>query len=410
MTTSLVQSDPAELGFDPRRLDRIESHFSRYVEEELLPGFAVLVSRAGKVCYHRTKGWRDLDSKASLTDDAMYRIYSMTKPVTSVALMMLYEEGLFDLSDPVSKFLPEFSSPMVLVGGSSVKPVLRPASAPLLIWHLLTHTAGLSYGFFYRDPVDALYRGAGFEWGSPEGADLARCCEIWAGLPLLFDPGTSWNYSHATDVVGRLVEVISGTSLADFFAQRIFGPLRMVDTAFQVTEEAADRLVTLYLPDAMTGRATRSPRLGRGGGGKPSAYFGGSGLISTISDYHRFSLFLRGGGELDDVRLLSPKTVSYMARNHLPGGHDIAFFEHPIAGESEPGVGFGLGVSVVTDPAAMKVPASVGEYGWGGAASTTFWVDPVEDLVVIFMTQLLPSSAYPLRRELHRLVHQAITA
>ncbi len=406
----LPSVDASELDLDPGRLERIERHFSRYVEAGRLPGFSVLVSRGGQIGYLASGGYRDVETKAPVAEDTVYRIYSMTKPVTSLALMMLFEEGLFDLSDPVAKFLPEFANPQVMVGGSSLQPVLRPAAEPIRLWHLLTHTAGMSYGFFYRHPVDALYRAAGFEWGAPAGADLARCCELWAGLPLLFDPGSSWSYSHATDVVGRLVEVVAGKRLDDFFAERIFGPLGMGDTAFYVSNGAAERLATLYMPDAVSGRATPSSRLGRGAARQPAAHFGGSGLVSTLGDYYRFASFLRAGGELDGVRLVGRRTLAYMARNHLPGGHDMAAFEHPIAGESEPGVGFGLGFSVVVDPVAMKVPASLGEYGWGGAASTTFWVDPVEDLIVVFMTQLLPSSTYPIRRELHQLVHQAITA
>ncbi|MGO9198910.1 MAG: serine hydrolase domain-containing protein [Acidimicrobiales bacterium] len=400
--------DPDDIGLDPDRLKRIDEHFAQYVTAEKLPGFAVLVSRAGEVAHFATHGSRDTGRELPIEADTVYRIYSMTKPITSVAAMMLYEEGRFDLSDPVSKYLPEFSDVGVYAGGSSMKPVIRPASEPLRIWHLLTHTSGLSYGFLYSHPVDAMYRAAGFEWGVPPGADLAECCALWAGLPLMFEPGSSWNYSHSTDVVGRLIEVLSGKGLDEFFDGRIFSRLGMEETGFYAREDQLDRLATLYLPDAVSGRAVASEHMSQLATKPPRMLGGGGGLVSTIDDYHRFARMLLNGGELDGVRLLGPRTIDYMTRNHLPGDHDIAYFGHPIGGEAEEGIGFGLGFSVVINAAAMKVPASEGEFAWGGAASTAFWVDPLEELIVIFMTQLLPSSTHPIRRELRRLVYQSI--
>ncbi len=400
--------DPDELGLDPGRLSRIDRHFAQYVDSERLPGYAVLVSRGGEVGHFATYGARDREGGKPIADDTVYRIYSMTKPIASVAAMMLYEEGRFDLNDPVSAYLPEFADMQVFSGGSSVTPLLKPASEPMRIWHLLTHTAGLTYGFIYNHPVDALYRSAGFEWGTPKEADLAKCCEIWAGLPLVFEPGTSWNYSHATDVLGRLVEVLSGQSLDDFFAERIFGRIGMDETGFYAREDQLERLAALYLPDPVTRRAVVSERMTRLAERPPRVLSGGGGLVSTIGDYYRFTRLLLNGGELDGVRLLGPRTLEYMTRNHLPGNQDIVQFGHPISVDSEPGVGFGLGFSVVIDAAALKAPASEGEFAWGGAASTAFWVDPTEELIVIFMTQLLPSSTHPIRRELRRLVYQAI--
>jgi CubicO group peptidase (beta-lactamase class C family) len=406
---SIVKAvDPDEVGLDPKRLGRLDRHFETYVESERLPGFALLVSRGGEIGHFTTFGARDRERGLPIEEDTVYRIYSMTKPVTSLAALMLYEEGAFDLSDPVGTYLPEFSELSVYGGGSSVTPLRRPASELMRIWHLFTHTAGLTYGFLYSHPVDAMYRSAGFEWGSPAGADLARCCEIWAGLPLMFEPGTSWNYSHATDVLGRLVEVISGESLDDFFADRIFSQLGMDETGFYAREHQLDRLATLYLPEAHSGRAVANERVSKAAESPPRMLSGGGGLVSTIGDYYRFTQMLANSGELDGVRLLSPRTVDYMTRNHLPGNQDMVHFGHALGAEPEEGVGFGLGVSVVLDAAAMKVPASEGEFAWGGAASTAFWVDPLEEMTVIFMTQLLPSSTYPIRRELHRLVHQAI--
>lgn len=407
---SLIEKtvDPDELGLDPARLRRIDDHFASYVDTEKLPGFAVLVSRAGEVAHFSTYGKRDVDNDLPIEADTVYRIYSMTKPITSVAAMMLYEEGRFDLSEPVAKYLPEFSDLRVFAGGSSVKPVLRAASEPMRIWHLLSHTSGMTYGFLNAHPVDAIYRAEGFELGTPPGADLAACCAGWARLPLLFEPGSAWNYSVSTDVLGRLVEVLSGQALDDFFDDRIFSQLGMEDTGFHARENQLERLASLYIPDAVSGRAVRSGRLSSAAEREPAMLSGGGGLVSTIGDYYRFTRLLLNGGELDGVRLLGPRTIEYMTRNHLPGGQDMVHLGHPLSGESEEGVGFGLGFSVVINAAAMKVPASEGEFAWGGAASTAFWVDPLEEMIVIFMTQLLPSTTYPIRRELRKLVYQAV--
>jgi CubicO group peptidase (beta-lactamase class C family) len=333
----------------------------------------------------------------------------MTKPITSVAAMMLYEEGAFELTDPVSRYIPSFADQRVLVGGTATKPVTVPATEPVRIWHLLTHTAGLTYGFHHVDVGDELYRQAGFEWASPAGLDLEGVTDAWASLPLLFQPGTEWNYSVATDVVGRLVEVVSGLSLADFFAERIFEPLGMTDTAFWVEPDKLDRLAALYAMAPGLPAKVRYDAMGDAVRGKPGWLSGGGGLVSTAADYHRFTAMLLGGGELSGVRLLSPRTVAYMATNHLPGGQDLESFGRRIFSEvSFYGVGFGLGFAVVHDPVAFKTMTSPGEFNWGGAASTAFFVDPVERLQAVFLTQLLPSSAYPLRSQLRQLIRQAL--
>jgi CubicO group peptidase (beta-lactamase class C family) len=254
-----------------------------------------------------------------------------------------------------------------------------------------------------------MYRAAGFEWTTPEGLDLAGCCEAWAGIPLLFQPGSEWNYSVASDVLGRVVEVASGQPLDRFFAERIFAPLGMTDTAFWVGEDTVKDLAALYVPAPGTGRALRHDALGQGALRRPAAFLGGQGLISTAADYHRFTRMLLGGGELDGARLLGSRTLRYMTRNHLPGGADLEAFGRPLFAEATfDGVGFGLGFSVVLDPVANKVPSSPGEFAWGGAASTAFWVDPVERITALFLTQLMPSSTYPLRPELRQLVYQAL--
>lgn len=401
-----IEAEAAEVGFDAERLERIDRHFDRYVDDGRLAGYLVSVARHGKVVHLATRGRRDLEADRPVEVDTLWRMYSMTKPITSVAALMLYEEGLLELTDPISRWLPAFAEPRVYAGGAGPSLVTRPAVEPIRVWHLLTHTAGLTYGWHYTHPVDAAYRAAGMEWGAPKGTDLAGVCDLYAAQPLLFDPGTEWNYSVSTDVLGRLVEVVSGQSLDRFFAERIFEPLGMPDAGFWVDEARADRLAALYRPDTarkavpLNGQAILSP---------PAILSGGGGLAAGALDYHRFTEMLRRRGELDGVRLLSPRTVDFMASNHLPGGATLAEFGRPLYAETSfAGVGFGLGVSVTLDPAAAKVLSSAGEYGWGGAASTTFWVDPVEDLTVQFLTQLLPSSTHPIRPQLKQLVYQAL--
>jgi CubicO group peptidase (beta-lactamase class C family) len=404
-----VEADPAALGLDPERLARIERHYRRYVDDGRLAGWLVAVLRRGRLVYVQTAGQRDLEAGLPVETDTLWRIYSMTKPVTSVAAMMLWEEGAFELKDEVSRFIPSFADARVFTGGSALKPVTVPQTEPMRIWHLLTHTAGLTYGFHHSHPVDRLYREAGFEWGSPPGLDLAGVCDVWAGLPLLFQPGSEWNYSVATDVLGRVVEVASGQPLDRFFAERILGPLGMTETSFALRDEDAPRLAALYSPDPETGRAARNEVLGQRAFAPPEFLSGGGGLLSTAHDYLRFMRMLLGGGQLDGVRLLGPRTVSYMGRNHLPGGADLTRFGRPLFAESAfDGIGFGLGFSVVLDPAEGKVPSSAGELAWGGAASTAFYLDPLEDLGVLFLTQLLPSSAHPIRPQLRQLVAQAL--
>ncbi len=408
MSPIAVELDPCDVGLDPVRLALVGRHFDRYVEERKLTGYLVVVTRRGKVASVIQSGLRDLEHGLPLEADTRFRIYSMTKPITSVAAMMCFEQGLIALDDELSKFIPEFADTRVFVGGSSLRPATTPMAQPITIWHLMTHTAGLTYGWMHNHPVDAMYRSAGFDWDPPSELDLAACCRRLARLPLRCQPGSEWNYSVATDVLGRVVEIASGLALEEFFAERIFGPLKMSETSFFAEGEAAGKLAVLYSPDIMTGRATRASHMGEVALRRPKAALGGSGLVSSAADYHRFTQMLLRHGELDGVRILGARTVSYMTRNHLPGGVDLAHFGNPIGEQAEAGVGFGLGLSVVTDPTALQVTSSVGEYGWGGAASTVFWVDPEEELTVLFFTQLLPSTTYPIRRQLKQLVYSAI--
>jgi len=411
-----VEAEPGEVGLDADRLRRIDRHFARYVDDGRLAGWVLAVSRHGRVAHVASHGARDAEDGLPATADTLWRIYSMTKPITSVAAMMLYEEGAFELTDPVARFIPSFADARVYSGGSDLKPVTVPAAGPVRIWHLLTHTSGLTYGFHRVHPSDALHRAAGYDGGPlPAGVDLAAACDIWARIPLLFQPGAEWNYSVSTDVLGRVVEKASGQSLDQFFAERILEPLGMSSTMWHVGDDQAARLAALY-GARPGGKIQRLATLGAEALKKPDMLSGGGGLISTAGDYQRFLHMLvdvpgSPAGELDGVRLLSPRTVRFMGRNHLPGGADLRSFGRPLFAEAPfNGVGFGLGFAVVLDPVPGKVDGSPGELSWGGAASTAFWVDQAQELTVSFFTQLLPSSTYPIRSQLRQLVYQALVS
>jgi CubicO group peptidase (beta-lactamase class C family) len=412
VTELRVDTDPAEVGIDAGRLRRLDRRLARWVDEGRLPGHLVTVARHGRLVHVGRYGSRDVERGLPVEDDTRWRIYSMTKPVTSVAAMMLHEEGAFELSDPIARWLPEFAETRVYVAGSAQRPVTVPQLEPIRVRHLLTHTSGLTYGFHHQHAVDAQYRAAGHEWTTPAGADSAEVCRQWAQLPLLFQPGAEWNYGVSTDVLGRLVEVLSGQPLDAFFAERIFGPLGMADTSFGLREDDdPDSLARLYAAVPADGTTSFAPldALGAAALSRPAFLSGGGGLVSTAGDYLRFAEALRRGGAHDGGRLLGSRTIAYMTRNHLPGDADIETFGRPVFAETPMrGVGFGLGFSVVIDPVRYGVPASAGDYSWGGAASTAFYVDPVEDLTVGFYTQLLPSSTLPVRTHLRQLVNQAL--
>lgn len=395
-------------GFDPARLARIRDHFATYVDDGRLPGWQIQITRRGEVAWRDNYGHRDLENKLPIEDDTVFRIYSMTKPVTSVAAMILFEEGHFELTDPISRFMPEFADMRVLTGGPALKPVTRPATEPIRVLHLLNHTSGLTYGFHHINVQDEIYRNAGYEWGVPKGHTLEQCVADWAKLPLRFDPGTHWNYSVSTDVLGRLVEVVSGQSLDKFIQERILDPLGMRDTSFHMRADLDKRLGALYIPDEK-GKATRNDEFGEAARGEVTFLSGGGGLLSTTEDYHRFTQMLLRGGELDGQRILGSRTVRFMTTNSLPGGQDLTQCGIPLFAEVKfDGQGFGLGFSVLLDPMATATMGTRGEYGWGGAASTAFWVDPAEEITVIFMTQLLPSSTWPIRTQLRQLVYSAL--
>ena len=399
------EAEPSEVGLDAKALDRLDQHFAHVVDEGRLPGFLVSVARAGRVAHLTTYGRRDRAAGLPVEPDTLWRIYSMSKPVTSVAALTLVEEGRIALTDPVSRFLPEFAEPRVYVSGCGDDLVTRPAQ-PLLIRHLLTHTAGLTFAFYHSHPVDALYRAANLESSVVPGSTLAETCAVYASLPLQYEPGTQWNYSVATNVLGRVLEVASGQPLDEFVADRVFRPLRMTDAGFCVNAEQAGRLAELY---GETEDGGIEPTLGLPLKGRPRFLSGSGGVVASAHDYHRFMEMLRRGGELDGVRVLSAETVALMTSNHLPGGADLRTFgARPHDEPGNAGVGFGLGVSVVIDPDRTLAPAGLGTYGWSGVATTTFWVDPSRDLTVQFMTQVRQRASRPYWQDLKRLVHEAV--
>ena len=424
-----AEVEPTEVGFDPARLGRIATHLNRYVDDGRLPGVSALVTRGGKIAYTHRYGDRDCERSLPVTSNTIYRIYSMTKPIVSIAAMQLYEQGLFQLKDPVSQWIPSFANARVFAGGNVMQYQTTEPSGEVTLHSLATHTSGLTYDFHFANEVDALYRANGFNWGAP--GNLEETCEALASLPLLFDPGTEWNYSYSTDVLGRVVELVSGQSLDDYLVEHVTGPLGMADTGFEVPPADVERFAANYTTAALASRTMAgntgpampayrpddpSLQLSLLDDPRTSAYLappkilsGGGGLVSTMGDYHRFTQMLRNGGELDGERVIGRRTLEFMVSNHLPGGTDLTECGRALFSEAAfEGVGFGLGFSVVLDPAKAKVVSSKGEFAWGGAASTAFWVDPVEDITVVFLTQLLPSSTHPIRPELKALVYQAL--
>ena len=402
-----IDARPEDVGLSTPHLDRITRWMRHWVDSGRLPGLLVAVVRDDRLAWFETHGYRDVENGRAVEPDTIYRIYSMTKPITTVAALMLYEEGRFQLDDPVADFIPAFADTRVFASGDAETFTTVPLERPITVHDLMIHTSGLTYGFQHEHAVDALYRKRRIEFNANVGP-LADLVEAAAAQPLVFQPGTQWNYSVSTDVLGRLVEIWSGVPLDTFFAERIFGPLGMHDTGFRAPEGQGHRLASNYVRRTDGGGLA----LAEPGGGsrflEPAVTLsGGGGLVSTAADYLRFMRMLRGRGVLEGTRVLGRKSVELMTMNHLPG--DLVdmgrprFAEMPFAG-----VGFGLGVSVLLDPAKARILGSPGEYAWGGMASTTFWIDPAEDLMVLLLTQLMPSSAYPIRRELRVLTYQAL--
>jgi CubicO group peptidase (beta-lactamase class C family) len=414
-------ASPESSGMSKAALERVDAHLKdRYIDAGRFPGTQLIVYRRGKVVHSSVQGNADLERKVPVKDDTIFRIYSMTKPITTVAFMMLVEEGRVAIDEPVHKYIPEWKNLGVFVAGTAPTFLTKPPSRPMLIVDLLRHTSGLTYGFQQRSNVDAAYREARI--GEVEKAGtLETMIEALAKLPLEFSPGEAWNYSVATDVIGYLIGKISGMPFERFLKERIFQPLGMADTDFYVPPEKAHRLAACYSADPQGGMTFHAAQRRDGLTlqddpatssflSPPSLISGGGGLCSTASDYLTFCRALLNGGELGGVRLIGPKTLKLMTSNHLPGGCDLPGMSRSLFSEATyHGIGFGLGFSVTMDPAKTLIPGSPGEYSWGGAATTSFWIDPAEELITIFMTQVLPSSAYPLRRELRTMVYAAIT-
>ena len=401
-----METKPEDVGLSTQRLARVDDWAKRLVDDGKLAGITTVVLRRGKVAHFHTCGLADIARGKPMTPDTIFRFYSMTKPLTSVAIMMLYEEGRFQLDDPITRFLPCFANMRVYAGGARGKMETVPAERDITFRDLLTHTSGLTYGFMESTPVDAAYRERGVDFVGSDHS-LAEVVEIAAAIPLIAQPGAAWNYSIATDILGHLVAVVSGMPFDQFLRTRVTGPLGMVDTDFHVPASKRPRLAANYArgPDGALMQIDDPEKSLFANPGRIKG--GGGGLVSTAVDYLHFCQMMLNKGELAGTRLLGRKTVELMTSNHLRG--DMADMGQPRFSESSYfGIGFGLGFSVTLDPAKAQILGSAGEYAWGGAASTAFWIDPAEDMAVLMLTQLMPSSTYPIRRELRVLTYQAV--
>lgn len=397
----LPASKAEKVGMSSERLQRIDALAQRYISDGRVPGMVTMVSRRGKIVHFEAHGQRGIADPAPMQKDDLFRIYSMTKPITAVAIMQLYEQGAFQLSDPIAKFVPELAELEVLQeDGSRV-----PAASPITMQQLLTHTAGFSYGFDPADPVDQLYR----ETGGFDLQDLDAFVAALGKLPLKYQPGTRWHYSVAVDVTGLIVERLSGERFDQYLAKHIFEPLGMSDTFFSVPDDKMAR----FLPNhAFNPKAGKAIPLGKDSVDRfrnATLFSGGGGLVSTAQDYMKFAEMLRAGGRFEDEQLLSPATIKFMTMDHLPASTAASGSgEAPTLGSNTMrGFGFGLGFGVVTNVADSGLIGSVGDFQWGGAAGTIFWVDPVEDMIGLAMIQLM-NSPWPLRADFKVAVNQAI--
>ena len=389
---------PEAAGFSSERLMRIRPVLQRYVDEKKLAGILSLIARGGKIVHCEKVGWADIEAVKPMQEDTIFRIYSMSKPITTTAVMMLYEEGRFRLTDPVWQYIPAFKDLKVLdnTAGSGVRYV--PLNRPITIHDLLTHTAGLSYGFEDNVYIDELVRkNVWAVMDTKPDVTLEEMIGFITQLPLANQPGTFFRYSLATDVLGYLVQLVAGRPFEDFLKQCIFEPLGMVDTAFYVPAEKVGRFSAVYGPDEKLGLKVVDPVNNPKSLNPPTCCSGGGGLVSTAGDYLRFCQMLLNGGELEGTRLLGRKTVELMMTNNLPKGVLL-----------DDGSGFGLGGAVVLDLGLTKGLGSAGTYTWGGAANTNFWIDPKEDLIGILMLQFMPGDTYPVVADFHTLTYQAM--
>jgi len=411
-----MNTDASRAGLDERQLTRITEHLQgRYIDAGRIAGCQIAVVRHGHVGYFRSFGARDLERSEPVEEDTIWRIYSMSKPITGVALMTLYERGLFSLTDPVSRFIPQWRDLQVKERADDGSERLVAPHRPMTVRDLLMHMSGLGFGG--GPTIEQVFsadrpRGRGVTPGGRQGsgATLESMIERYATQPLEFHPGTHWYYTVSTDVCGRLVEIISGQRFDDYLSDVLFGPLKMTDTAFRVTDDKVGRLAACYRRDSDKKLVLYDDPEVSGYRDEPSFLSGGGGLVSTTGDYVRFCRMLLNGGELDGTRILGRKTVELMTVNHLPGGGDLQdfAFEQGYGEVGFPGMGFGLTMAVSKSPAETGVIGSAGEYMWGGAASTAFWIDPAEDLLVVFMTQFIPSGQFNFRGQLKTLIYPAI--
>ena len=401
-------TDPAAAGMDRRQLDRIGEHLEKqYVARNRIPGCLTVVQRGEQLAYTHLAGERDRERSLPMTRDTLFRIYSMTKPITSIAIMMLWERGMLTLDDPVHRYIPEWKDLRVRTGGSWPDFETRPVERPMRVRDLLCHTSGLTYDFMYASNIDRAYRRQRIARPQP-GYTLRDMVEQLAQLPLEFSPGDAWNYSVSTDVLGYLVEVISGEPFPAFLQREIFDPLKMVDTGFGPREDQLERFAACYIRDSKKQLVCQDDPQASSYAGR-SFFSGGGGLLSTAADYLRFCRMLANGGSLDGARIVGRRTLELMVANHLPGGQDLASLS--VSGFSEThneGVGFGLGFARKIDPVRNGYPAPVGSFYWGGLASTLFWVDPSEELIVLFLTQLIPSSTFNFRGQLEAMIYAAL--
>ncbi|MDP6916800.1 MAG: serine hydrolase domain-containing protein [SAR86 cluster bacterium] len=405
--SSLKVVSPESVGLDGKVMGNIRDYLKeQYVEPGKYVGTLTLVARKGEIAYLDALGFMDRENKKKMQEDAIFSIYSMSKPITSIALMQLYEKSLFRLDDPIHWHIPSWRNLRVYESGVYPNFLTSRPKRHMTIRDLLSHMSGLTYDFMLRTNVDAAYRKTKLQ----ATGDLQAMIDTLAELPLEFSPGDQWNYSVSTDVCGYLVEHFSGMKLDKYFQKNIFDPLGMEDTGFSCAKDKVDRLASLYEHHPKKG-----PVLVDSGGAKTARVkkrkmlSGGGGLLSTMSDYYRFCSMLLNQGELNGTRIIGRKTLAMMASNHLPDHKDLTEMSQSAFSETTyQGVGFGLGFSVILDPVKTQSLTDIGEYGWGGAASTVFWVNPKEEMVVIFLTQLLPSSTYQVRRELRSLVYSSL--
>jgi CubicO group peptidase (beta-lactamase class C family) len=394
-------TQPETVGFSSTRLQYISRVMQQYIDQQVFAGIITLIARKGQVAHLETFGWQEQETKRRMTVDTIFRIYSMSKPITSAAVMMLCEAGKLRLVDPVSRYIPELKDTKVMVarGGSDYD--LVPARREVTIHDLLTHSGGFSYGSEENSALDVLYRKT-FEHLDKEVEQIMEkrmLAFMKAKLPLAFHPGTGFRYSISTDILGYIVQLASDQLFEDFLQERIFAPLGMVDTTFWVPPEKADRFAAMYGPNEKGGLKPIDPVAGSRFLKPTRDPSGGGGLVSTVSDYFRFGQMLLNKGELEGQRLLGRKTVEWMTQNHLPAGI------HPM---NEPWNGFGLGGAVLINPGLSPRPGSLGKFGWGGAANTEWWIDPAEELQCLLMLQYMPAFTIPIVEDFAQLVYQAL--